>query len=281
MSYLDRIAECNVFDLSGFRPFHVGGRRVGHVSARFAGVLAPHGDAFAVTDAGVALAPGLDSYADRTAAVDAALRRVREQGEIPEWCDEPYPVGTAYHETPLFQIERAAASRLGIRSYGIHINAFVRKPDGIHMWIARRATDKTTYPGMLDNAIAGGQPVGIGLMENVIKESQEEAGIPESLARNAVAIGAVTYTMQEGEKLMPDVLFNYDLELPADFTPVNTDGEVAEFMLLPAAEVMRLTERTREFKFNCALVNIDFFIRHGLIPPDHPDYLAIQTGLRQ
>ena len=23
-----------------------------------------------------------------------------------------------------------------------------------------------------------------------------------------------------------------------------------------------------EFKFNCALVNIDFFIRHGLITPD-------------
>jgi hypothetical protein len=44
---------------------------------------------------------------------------------------------------------------------------------------------------------------------------------------------------------------------------------------------MRITEHTREFKFNCALVNIDFFIRHGLLAPEHPEYLAIQAGLRR
>jgi isopentenyldiphosphate isomerase len=281
MSYLDRIAECNRHDLTGFLPFTVAGTRVGHVSHRFASVVGAQDDAFIVTGDGVALAGGLDDYAARTKAVDAALRRLREAGEIPEWCDEPYPVGTDFHAPSYFQIERAAASRFGIRSYGIHINAFVRKADGIHMWIARRAHDKTTYPGMLDNAIAGGQPVGIGLMENVIKESREEADVPEALAACAVPIGAVSYTMQEGEKMMPDVLFNYDLELPEDFTPRNTDGEVSEFMLLPVAEVMRLTEQTTEFKFNCALVNIDFFIRHGLVGPEHPDYLAIQAGLRK
>jgi hypothetical protein len=34
-----------------------------------------------------------------------------------------------------------------------------------------------------------------------------------------------------------------------------------------------------DFKFNCALVVIDFLIRHGLIAPDHPDYVALVRGL--
>jgi hypothetical protein len=42
---------------------------------------------------------------------------------------------------------------------------------------------------MLDNMVAGGQPLGIGLMENVIKECGEEAGIPEAIARRAIPIG--------------------------------------------------------------------------------------------
>jgi hypothetical protein len=38
---------------------------------------------------------------------------------------------------------------------------------------------------------------------------------------------------------------------------------------------------TRDFKFNCNLVLIDFFVRHGLIGPDDPDYEAICRGLRR
>jgi len=68
--------------------------------------------------------------------------------------------------------------------------------------------------------------------------------------------------------------------LPAGFQPVNTDGEVAEFRLLPAAEVLEIVETTDDFKFNCNLVIIDFCIRHGVLPPEHPDYEAILRGLR-
>ncbi len=44
-----------------------------------------------------------------------------------------------------------------------------------------------------------------------------------------------------------------------------------------------MTEVVRDgfdFKFNCNLVIIDFLVRHGIIEPDHPDYLAITRGLR-
>ena len=76
-----------------------------------------------------------------------------------------------------------------------------------------------------------------------------------------------------------NVLFNYDLELPPDFRPVNADGEIAEFYLWPIERVIETVRNSGEFKFNCALVVIDFLVRHGLIFPDHPDYEEILRGL--
>jgi hypothetical protein len=38
---------------------------------------------------------------------------------------------------------------------------------------------------------------------------------------------------------------------------------------------------TDAFKFNCNLVLIDFFLRHGLITPDDPDHPALCAGLRR
>ena len=63
-------------------------------------------------------------------------------------------------------------------------------------------------------------------MENVVKECQEEAGIPEELAKHAKPAGAVSYAYLEDEGLKQDVLFVYDLLLPEDFVPQPNDGEV-------------------------------------------------------
>lgn len=52
------------------------------------------------------------------------------------------------------------------------------------------------------------------------------------------------------------------------------------FQLMPVEEVAELVRDTTEFKDNCNLVIIDFLIRHGIIKPDQPDYLALLTGLR-
>jgi hypothetical protein len=76
-----------------------------------------------------------------------------------------------------------------------------------------------------------------------------------------------------------DVLFVYDLEIPADFTPRNTDGEIVQFQLMPAAEVVERVRTTEDFKFNVNLVILDFALRHGLLIPDDPEYLDVATGL--
>ena len=69
--------------------------------------------------------------------------------------------------------------------------------------------------------------------------------------------------MQYG--LRDDLIFSYDLELPLDFQPSNKDGEVEDFQLWPVERVMEVVAGGDEFKFNCNLVLIDFFIRHALL----------------
>jgi hypothetical protein len=280
LSFLDRIRECNTWKPRRFRPFVVAGARVGFVREDFAARLARFKGLFAVSAEAVTLDPGLGDFAARSEAVGGALEDLAAEGAVPALRGELYPVGTSFTAPPLLQIDRAAVPAFGIRAYGLHINGFVRQDGAYHMWIGRRAKDKPTYPGMLDNMVAGGQPIGLSLAENLVKECAEEASIPEALARRAVPVGAITYCAEAPEGLKPDVQFCYDLEMPADITPVNADGEIEEFFLWPIDKAARVVAETREFKFNCNLVIIDFLVRHGLIAPDHPDYVEIVRGLR-
>jgi len=281
MSFLDRIAECNAHDLSRFRPFIVAATRVGWVRHALADRLARFGDVLDVTLEAVTLDRALDDFAARSAAIDRIVRALADDGIVTGVREEAYPVKTGFTHPPLLTMERAAIPHFGVRAYGVHMNGYLRRRDGLHMWVARRAFDKPTYPGMLDNMVAGGQPIGLGLLENLVKECEEEAGIPPALARQAIAVGAITYCMEAEDGLKPDVQFCYDLELPDGFTPVNRDGEIAEFHLWPIDRVARVVRDTREFKFNCNLAIIDFLVRHGLIAPDDPDYLDIVQGLRR
>ena len=280
MSFLDRVEACAPPDFSGYRDFRVDGARVGRVKHNFARCLEAFPDVFHIGETSVDLAPGLVGFEARSAAVDGVLRRLADDGLVPGWRDEAYPVGLSFSAPQLFKMERAAVPLFGVRAYGVHLNGFVRQGDAIQMWIGRRSLDKPVAPGKLDQIVAGGQPAGLSLAANLRKESAEEAGIPPRLADRARPVGAVSYCMEWSEGLRHDVLFCYDLELPADFTPVNTDGETAEFYLWPMEKIAKTVEGGDDFKFNCSLVVIDFLIRHGLIAPDHPDYLALLRGLR-
>lgn len=51
-------------------------------------------------------------------------------------------------------------------------------------------------------------------------------------------------------------------------------------MLLPIEKVAEIIQTTQEYKPNCALVVIDFMIRHGFITPEQPGYLQLVDSLR-
>ncbi|MEE8394299.1 MAG: DUF4743 domain-containing protein [Rhodospirillales bacterium] len=281
MSFLDRISECPAPDLSACRSFKVDGLDLGWVKADFAQSLGEFTDVFRVTDGSVELAEGLKGFDSRTGAIDGALRVLAGRGVIKDWRDEFFPVGESFAEPALFNMDRSAVPLFGVWAYGVHVNGYIEDGDGLKMWIGRRSLDKPTAPGKLDQIVAGGQPAGISLKENLIKECQEEASIPSDVVNRAVPVGGISYATERPEGLRRDVLFNYDLELPSDFQPVNTDGEIAEFYLWPIERVMEVVRDTDEFKFNCAMVVIDFLIRRGYIEPDHPQYVELLSGLHR
>lgn len=278
MSWLTHIVRCNNADLGRYRRLEIAGSAVGHVRIdRVARLLAL--DGFEAAGDGVRLAPA--EPADRDAALAAAAETLAAEGAIQALRGELYAVRPSWGAPLIARLDRAAAPWFGIRTWGVHMNGYVRRADGLHLWIARRARDKPTYPGELDNTVAGGLPADLDPFENLVKECAEEASIPAALARQARPVGVISYVYEEPGGVKPDQQFCWDLELPSDFVPENADGEIEAFMLMPVAEVMALVRDTTELKFNCALALIDFFLRHGLIGPDDPDYTALCHGLRR
>jgi hypothetical protein len=281
MAFTDRIADCCRFDPESYRPFAVGSAPVGLVRHAFAARLGDFPGVFEVGAEGVRLRDRFADFDSRTRAVADVLETLRGRGEIQGWRDEPYPVAVAFAAPLLMTLERAAVPLFGVRAYGVHMNGVVGDGWDVRMWVAKRSLSKPTGPGKLDQLVAGGQPAGVSLADNLVKECAEEAAIPAELARRAVPIGAVSYVTERPEGLRRDVLFNYDLELPESFTPHNADGEVDSFHLWPIERVIATVRDTDDFKFNCALVVIDFLIRRGLIAPDHPDYVDLARGLHE
>lgn len=279
--YYRHIAACNPPVAEVFLPWRIERHLVGWVRPAFAAQLERFADVFEHEGQALRLAPHLEDFDARSAALDRVARELATAGVTPPYMGEPYAVTPAGRERALCVLDRAAAAYFGVRSFGQHLNGYVRRADGIHMWLGRRARDRLLFPGALDNMVAGGLPHALSLAENLVKECAEEAGVPEALARKAVPVGVISYNRVAPRGFRRDVLYCYDLELPEDFVPCNTDGEVEEFMLLPLQDVAAIVRETDEFKLNCNLVVIDFLIRHGWLDPQAPEYLALVLGLRQ
>ncbi|WP_295391416.1 DUF4743 domain-containing protein [uncultured Thiodictyon sp.] len=280
MSYLDKIHACNAWNPAGFLPWTLAGERIGSLRPAVAQELRRWPDQFSVDAERVDWVGAPAEFAARSQCLAEVVETLVAEGLIAHLHGERYAVTPGRRDQARLLIDRTAAPWFGVRAFGQHLNGLVRTPAGIELWIGRRAADRRVYPLCLDNLVAGGLPHGVGLRENLRKECREEADIAPALADQAVAVGAVTYCREARDGLKPDVMFCYDLELPPDFVPRCTDGEVESFARLPLAAVADLVRDTDEFKLNCNLVIIDFLVRHGGLDQEHPDYLPIIQGLR-
>lgn len=238
------LAACNNARLPGGRvPFHLGGEAVGWVLPDAAAIV------------GTDVEPGGLAAANR-ALVAAGLCR---------WREEAFDVRAVPEGAVLGRVDRGALPVLGIEAVGVHLNGLVRRPDGLHVWVARRAMNKTLDPGKLDHIVGGGVPAGLGPAETLVKEAGEEAGLAPEMVAGARYHGVISYTMERPEGLRRDRLHCYDLVLPDSFEPVAVDGEVAGFELWPIGRVVEAVRDGDAFKFNVNLVLIDLFLRMGLI----------------
>lgn len=236
----------------------------------------------------------LPTEEERSKAVAATANYWRDNKTfeiLSGWRDELYPVYGPKNEL-LYSIERSASILFGVVTYGVHMTAYVRSPDvshGIKIWVPKRAAGKQTYGGMLDNTVAGGIATGEDPFDCLVREADEEASLPEDLVRkSATSHGTITYmyireSRAGGETgmIQPECQYVYDILLPAKFSPKPNDSEVQEFYLWTVEEVQEYLAKG-EFKPNCALLMLDFFIRHGILTQENEkNYAEIKRRIHR
>jgi len=205
------------------------------------------------------------------------------------WRDELYPIHGHNASEDTISMERAASPLFGINTYGVHMTVYVNTHEGMWVWVPRRAKDKQTYGGMLDNSVAGGLSTGEHPLDCIVREAAEEATLSEQMVRaNAKACGTVSYwhisdprAGGESGLLQPESQHIYDMEVGPEMIPKPGDNEVEAFHLLTIDEV-KTALAEGQFKPNCALVLLDFFVRHGILTAENEnDYVEIVSRLHR
>ena len=272
------IAACNNASLPGGRiPFRIGPAQVGWIGPEAARALTFRPADFHFDAGGIALAARLRAAGQRSAALAGAARALAEGG----FCrlrGEVFDVSPAWGEAPLATLDRGAVPVFGVIGQGIHLNGVVRRPDGPWLWMGVRAANKPVAPGQLDNLVAGGMPAGLDARTTLLKEGEEEAGLPAALLATALEAERIAYTLEAPEGLRRDLLHVFDLDLPEGLTPLPVDGEVERFELMPAQRVLEIVRDTDSVKFNVNLVVIGWAIREGLLAG--AEAAALARGLR-
>jgi 8-oxo-dGTP pyrophosphatase MutT (NUDIX family) len=267
-------------------PFFVEGLRVGSVATAHVPRLAAWQPWIAVHGPDAGAAPRVHLQVPR-AARDAALATMnaalREEGHIRAWRDEPFSLLDPQDGRVLATFERASARFWGTLTLGAHANGYVADATGrpTHLWIARRAWNKATDPGCLDNLIGGGVPHGQTPLETVLREGWEEAGLVPAQMHRLAAGGVIELDRDVPEGRQFERLHVYDLELGADVVPANQDGEVAQILRLEVAQAAEVA-LSGEMTVDAALVTLDFLLRHGALPQAQQQALAprLQALLR-
>ena len=188
----------------------------------------------------------------RTLSLELLTQQLRLNGHIPGWRNEQFSFWSKDERLnqelfipdpkcqDTFRMERAAFRFFGLHSHAVHMNGFTSNGD---MWCGRRSSTKSVDPGMLDNLAAGGLPAGESLIDCGVREMAEEAGLPPSLAQLASPSGHVETCRPVKEGWHHETLWVYNIELPDQFTPVNQDGEVSEFVRLSPSEVVEAIQQ--------------------------------------
>lgn len=277
---LDRALQAPAIRL---RPFIVAGQPLGFVDDARAARLERFGPRlFQVHAHRVELAGVLDDERSRSAAMADVAATLRAEGALPGWRDELYCVASTFDAKAALHVERGAARYFGVRTWAAHVNGIVRTARSMSMWLARRSPTKATDPGMLDNLVGGGIAAGLSVEATVVKESWEEAGIGDALAARARRTGIVHVVRALPDGLQRETIYAHDLDLPADFRPVNQDGEATGHRLVDvddAARAIAVDSGPDEVTVDASVVVLDFLLRHGRIGSGEP-ILAALAALR-
>jgi 8-oxo-dGTP pyrophosphatase MutT (NUDIX family) len=169
--------------------------------------------------------------------------KLRASGCTPGWRNELLDVwahddDTTHPPKRVAAIERGVMRPLGLMTKAVHLSGW--SEDG-RLWVARRALNKATDPGMWDTLVGGL----VGNFEDpdfaLVRESDEEAGLdaPDIVARSPLrTIAHMKRRLPEGFQL--EAVLTSECVLAPHVTPRNRDGEVMDIQLLDTETLFTL-----------------------------------------
>ena len=160
---------------------------------------------------------------------------------------------------PVGTIERGAVRVLGLATQAVHLVGHTG--DG-HLWVQQRAFNKPNNPGQWDTLMGGMVSAADTLQQALTRETWEEAGLQVHTLQTVAHGGHLDFARPADEAggagYMVERIDWFHATVPDGMVPVNQDGEVERFELLPPDEVhMRLAQGA--FTPEAALVLAGYF----------------------
>ncbi|KAI8196707.1 hypothetical protein KHU50_010063 [Colletotrichum sp. SAR 10_65] len=163
----------------------------------------------------------------------------------------------------------------GILTTGAHLNVYkITKEKGFQVWVSQRPDTQPNFPGLLDQAAAGGfTPSHKTILECIEKEKKQESkGYPRNwreLMHQSPDIPTIQFFDVRDERWEkgyaglpePGIRKAYDLRVNDE----EIKGKEGQTFKLMGIDEVRESMLHGRWKPNSALVMIDFMIRHRLI----------------
>jgi 8-oxo-dGTP pyrophosphatase MutT (NUDIX family) len=189
---------------------------------------------------------------DLTASLHELAVALRAAGLAHVWRDEQLAV-TDEQGRRLGTVERAVVRPLGITTFAVHLVGM--SPDGRH-WVQQRSMTKANDPGQWDTLMGGMIPASDTLAQALERETWEEAGLRLEQLAGLCRSGRISVRRPSGEQGAGYVVEHIDwyrCVVPQGVVPVNQDGEVSQFKLMDAHELLSRLQRD-EFTIEAALI---------------------------
>jgi 8-oxo-dGTP pyrophosphatase MutT (NUDIX family) len=155
--------------------------------------------------------------------------------------------------TQIGTIERGAVRPLGIATLAVHVVG--QTIDG-RFWVQQRAFNKPNDPGKWDTLMGGMVSAEDTVETALVRETWEEAGLHIRDLQNLRYGGRQSNCRPSSDGAagyMQEFIEWYVATVPDGMTPINQDGEVAQFVLMDDDELLAAMQRG-EFTTEAALI---------------------------
>lgn len=203
------------------------------------------------------LAPSKQLNALNNVLAEVALH-LNEAGCCLTWRNELLDVWAG--DVSIAAIERGVVRPLGLTTRAVHLNA--RNAAGA-LWVARRALNKATDPGLWDTLVGG--LVGYGESDDLalVRETDEEAGLSAEQIKDRTPIRQIAVMQRQlPEGYQIERVLTSECVLADDCVPVNKDGEVMHIQCIKPVEVLDML-LAKAFTTEATIVIAEDMVRRG------------------